>query len=87
MCSRMMREAVRTLKALLHERRREIREWVDSVPAVQWALNMACRERYDSKPYDVMFGDASSTIFDTQASSSGENGKWTFWLLVLYKTK
>ena len=27
------------LKAILQEERRDIREWVDMVPVVQWALN------------------------------------------------
>ena len=45
-CERMMREVVRTLKALIQEERRSTRDWVDLVPAVQWALNTAYRQRY-----------------------------------------
>ena len=44
-CERMMREVVRTLKALVQEERRNTRDWVELVPAVQWALNTAFRER------------------------------------------
>ena len=36
-CERMMREVVRALKALLQEERRDIREWMDMVPAVHGA--------------------------------------------------
>ena len=57
-CERMMREVVRVLKAILQDERRDIREWVNVVPVVQWALNTACRERYASTPYHVMFGRA-----------------------------
>ena len=38
-CERMMREVVRALKAILQEERRDICEWVDVVPVVQWTLN------------------------------------------------
>ena len=34
-CERMMRELVRTLKAMIHEKRRTAQDWVESVPAVQ----------------------------------------------------
>ena len=34
-CKRMMREVVRALKAILQEERRDVREWMDVVPAVQ----------------------------------------------------
>ena len=35
-CERMMREVVRTLKAMLQEKRRDVRDLVGLVPAVQW---------------------------------------------------
>ena len=72
---RMMHEVVRSLKAISQEEGRDIREWVDVVPAVQWALNEAYREGYESKPYHVMFGRAPLTSFSTLASSTGEDGK------------
>eukprot|EP00752_Nemacystus_decipiens_P007839 g7004.t1 len=75
-CERMMREVVRTFKAILQERRKSVREWVDLVPAVQWALNTAYRERYGSTPYHVMFGRAPTTAFATLASFSGGNNEW-----------
>lgn len=50
-CERMMREVVRTLKAMLQEERCSTRDWADLVPAVQWALNTVYRERYGSTPY------------------------------------
>ena len=70
-----MREVVRALKAILQEAKRDIREWVDVVPAVQWALNTAYRERYASTPYHVVFGRAPLTSFSTLASSTGEDWK------------
>ena len=75
-CERMMREVVRALKAILQERR-DIREWVDVVPAVQWALNTDYRERYASTPYHVMFGRAPLTSFSILASSTGEESRCT----------
>ena len=74
-CERMMREVVRALKAILQEEKRDIREWVDVVLAVQWTLNTAYRERYTSTSYHVMFGRAPLTSFSTLASSTGEDWK------------
>ena len=54
-CERIILEVVHKLKAFLHEERRDIREWVDEVPAVQWAMNMVYGERYASTAYHVMF--------------------------------
>ena len=70
-----MREVVRALKAILQEERRDIREWVDVVSAVQWALNTAYRETYANTPYLVMFGRAPLTSFSTLDSSTGEDWK------------
>ena len=44
-CERMMREVVRTLKAMIHEERRTAQDSVELVPVVQWALNTAFREK------------------------------------------
>ena len=74
-CERMMREVVRAFKAVSQEERRDIRERMDVVPAVKWALNTAYRERYASTPYHVMFGRASMTSFLALASSTGEDWK------------
>ena len=35
-CERMMREVVRTLKAMIQEERRNTQDWIELVPAVQW---------------------------------------------------
>ena len=37
-CERMVRE-VRVLKSILSEQRKQVAEWVDVLPAAQWALN------------------------------------------------
>ena len=52
----MMRDVVRAFKSILQEERRDIREWLDVVPAVQWTLNTTYHERYASIPYHVLFG-------------------------------
>ena len=41
-----MKEVVRSLRSILSEQRRAVSEWVDVLPAVQWALNTAFRPRY-----------------------------------------
>ena len=53
-----MKEVVRSLRSILLEQRRAVSEWVDVLPAVQWALNTAFRPRHGSTPYHVMFGRA-----------------------------
>ena len=70
-----MREVVHALKAILQEEGRDIREWVDVVPAVQWALNTTHRERHASIPYHVMFVRAPLTSLSTLTSSTGEDWK------------
>ena len=69
-----MKEVVRSLRSILLEQRREVSEWVDVLPAVQWALNAAFRPRYGSTPYHVMFGRAPRTYFSVLANSSA--GEW-----------
>ena len=59
----------------MQKERRDAREWVDVVPAVQWALTTSYRERYASPPYYVMFGRASFTSSSNLASSTGEKRK------------
>ena len=70
-----MREMVRASKPILPGKTRDTREMVDVVPAVQWALNTAYRERYASTPYYDMFGRAPLTSVSTVASSTGEDWK------------
>lgn len=74
-----MREVVRTLKAMLHEGRRGVREEVVLVPAVHRALNTLFRERYARTSYHVIFGRAPSTRLSTLASSSGRD--WQVYVL------
>ena len=74
-CECRIREVVHVLKAILQEERHDIRECVDVVPAVQWALNTAFRERYASTPYHVIFGRAPLISFSPLASSTGEDWK------------
>ena len=74
-CERMMSEVVRALQVILQEERNGIREWMDVVPAVQWALNTAYRERYASTPYHVLLGRVPLTSSSTLASSTGEDCK------------
>ncbi|CAN0536633.1 unnamed protein product, partial [Scytosiphon promiscuus] len=73
-CERMVKEVVRALKSILSEQRRTVSEWVDVLPAAQWALNTSFRERYRSTPYCVMFGRAPRTSFSALASVTG--GEW-----------
>ena len=62
-CERMVDQVVRSLGSTLLEQRRAVSEWVDVLPAVQWALNTAFRPRSGSTPYNVMFGRAPRTSF------------------------
>ena len=62
-CERKVNEVVRSLRSLLLEQRRAVSDWVDVLPAMQWALNTAFRPRYGSTPYHVMFGRAPRTSF------------------------
>ncbi|CAN0145198.1 unnamed protein product [Hapterophycus canaliculatus] len=73
-CERMVKEAVRSLRSILSEQRRQLAEWVDVLPAVQWSLNTAFRPRYGSMPYHVMFGRPRRTSFSVLANSSA--GEW-----------
>ena len=43
------------------------------MPAVQWALNTAFRERCGSTPYHVMFGRAPRIWLSALASSTGHD--------------
>ena len=74
-CERMMREEVRTLnlKGMIQEEQRNTQDWVELVPAVQWALNTAFRERHGSTPYHVMCGRAPRIALSTLASSTGQD--------------
>ena len=72
---RMISEMKRVLKATLQEERRDIRERVDVVPAVQCALNTVYRMRSASTPYHVTFRREPLTDFSTLASLTGEDWK------------
>ena len=70
----MVREVFRALKSILSEHRRQVAEWVDVLPAAQWALNTSFRERYRNTPYYVMFGRAARKSFLTLTTVTG--GEW-----------
>ena len=72
-CERMVRE-VRALKSILSEQRKQVAEWVDVLPAAQWALNTSFRERYRNTPYCVMLGRALRTSFSALTTVTG--GEW-----------
>ena len=61
---RMMREVLRTTKAILNERRRPLSEWIVVLPAVQSALNAAWRQRLNASPFQVMMGRRPPTSLD-----------------------
>ena len=42
-CERMVRRVVRASKPILSEQRKQAAEWVDVLPAAQWALNSSLR--------------------------------------------
>ncbi|CAM9575818.1 unnamed protein product, partial [Sphacelaria rigidula] len=70
-CERMVKEVVRALRSVLLEQRRAVSEWVDVLPAVQWALNTVYRRRYDSTPYHVM-SDCSPRTYSAVLMSSSK---------------
>ena len=78
-CERMVKEVVSSLRSILLEQRRAVSDWVDVLPAVQWALNTAFRSRYGSTPYHVMFGRALRTSFSVLVNSSA--GEWNYDVL------
>ena len=75
----MVREVVRALKSILLEQRKQVAEWVDVLPAADWALNTSFRERYRNTPYCVMFGRAPRTSFSALTTVTG--GKWNMDVL------
>ena len=73
-CERMVGEVVRALKSNLSQQRKQVAEWVDVLPAAQWALNASFRERYRNTPYCVTFGRAPRTSFSALTTVTG--GEW-----------
>lgn len=69
----MVKKLVRGLKTVLQQERRDLREWVDLVSAIQWFLNTASRQRYASTPYHVLFSSATRISFSTITSASGKD--------------
>ena len=63
---RMVREVVRALKSILSEQRKQVAEWVDVLPAAQWALNTSFRERYRNTPFCVTFVFDDSDVQETE---------------------
>ena len=62
------------MKSILSEQRKQVAEWVDVLPATQWALNTSFRERYRNTPYCVMLGRAPRTSFSALTTVTG--GEW-----------
>ncbi|CAN0059863.1 unnamed protein product [Sphacelaria rigidula] len=73
---RIVKEVVRVLRSILLKLRRAASEWVDVLPAVQWALNTAYRGHGDSTLYHVMYDRAPRTSFSLLASSSAGKCKY-----------
>ena len=73
-CERMVREFFRALESVFSEQRKQVAEWVDVLPAAQWALNILFRERYRNTSYCVMFGRAPRTSFSALTTVTG--GEW-----------
>ena len=73
-CERMVREVIRALRSILSEQQRSVSEWVDVLPAAQWALNTSFRERFRATPHHVMFGRAPRTAFSALVSMT--DGAW-----------
>ena len=69
---RMMREVIATAKAMLHEQGRPPSEWTTVLPAVQWVLNTAVRQRLGTSPYCVMLGREPRTAFSALAEEDNE---------------
>ena len=49
-CERAVKEEVRSHRSILFEQRRAVSEWVDVLPAEQWALNTAFRRALRGDP-------------------------------------
>ena len=60
---RMNLEVVRTFRAVMSERGRPLSEWPDSIYALQFALNLAYRERMGATPFQLMTGRVPRTAF------------------------
>ncbi|CAN0065761.1 unnamed protein product [Sphacelaria rigidula] len=65
-CERMMREIVRTLKAILQEERRDVREWMSLVPAVAVCVKH-CFPRAFSTLSSSTGGEWSVDVLDEDA--------------------
>ena len=64
------------MKSILSEQRKQVAEWVDVLPAAQWALNTSFRERYWNTPYCVMFGRAPRTTFSALTTTVVTGREW-----------
>ena len=69
-----MAEVVEPLRVFL-EQRKQVAEWVDVLPAAQWALNTSFSERCRNTPYSVMFGRATGTM--SSALSTVTEGRYS----------
>ena len=72
---RCVQEVVKTLKAILNERKEPTNTWPKYVPLVQACLNMAYRERLKRTPLEIMLGrkvQASSMSILVRMSKNAE---------------
>ena len=67
---------------MIQDERRNTQDWVELVPAVQWASNTAFRERHGSTPDHVMIGRTPRTALSTLTSSTGQD-----WQMVVFDDK
>ena len=69
---------------MIHEERRNTQDWVELVPAVQWALFKYCAPRktwlYSVTAYHAIFGRAPRAALSTLMSSTGQD--WQVDVLV-----
>ena len=64
---RMNLKVVRTFRAIMSERGRPLSEWPDVICTVQFALNLAYRERMGATPFQLMAGRVPRTAFSVFA--------------------
>jgi hypothetical protein len=67
---------VKTRKAILLDRKRATKAWVEYVKVVQLALNTAFRELLGTTPFEVMFGRQARTAMAAALQRNDGEGGW-----------